>query len=111
MSEETIIKVEINNKIYPISCLQGEEERVRESAKLVSETIDSLSSQNINSASDNRLLVMASLILADKIKKDYENSSSMQKTKQNDSDVQSIVDWIEKSTLRLNKLASLIDES
>ena len=37
MSDEIVIKIEINDKVYPVSCRLGEEERVKNSAKLVSE--------------------------------------------------------------------------
>ena len=32
---EIVIKIEINDKVYPVSCKLGEEERVKNSAKLV----------------------------------------------------------------------------
>ena len=66
MSDEVVVKVEIFNKIYPISCKEGEEDRVRRSAELLSKTIKELDSSN-SDISENRLLVMAGLILSDKI--------------------------------------------
>ena len=35
MLKEIVLKVQINDKIYPISCKEGEEERVKKSANLV----------------------------------------------------------------------------
>ena len=110
MSEEIIIKVQINNKVYPVSCAEGEEERVKKSAKLISDTIDSLNQQN-NSASDNRLLVMASLILADKLENNSKDITNKNDFEQSNVDNIKIIDWIENSTSRLNRLARLIDES
>ena len=75
MSDEIVIKIEINDKVYPVSCKLGEEERLKNSAKLVSETIKGLVQSN-NSASENRLLVMSSLILADKIIKSEKTTNN-----------------------------------
>ena len=107
MSDEIVIKIEINDKVYPVSCKLGEEERVKTSAKLVSETIKDLGHSS-NSASENRLLVMSSLILADKIttsKKTTNNGTLGQKN------IEELLDWLDDATSRLNKVATLFDES
>ena len=109
MSDEIIIKVEINNKFYPVSCNKGEEKRVKDSATLVSETIKTLNQENIT-ASDNRLLVMASMILADKIQSgNVENYASVQVDHRKE--VDEIINWLEKSSVRLNRVARLIEDS
>ena len=46
MLKEIVLKVQINDKIYPISCKEGEEERVKKSANLVSDTLKSLTENN-----------------------------------------------------------------
>ena len=107
MSDEIVIKIEINDKVYPVSCKLGEEERVKNSAKLVSETIKGLGQSN-NSVSENRLLVMSSLILADKIatsKKTTNNGTLAQKN------IEDLLNWLDDATSRLNKVATLFDES
>ena len=107
MSDEIVIKIEINDKVYPVSCKLGEEERVKNSAKLVSETIKSLAQSN-NSASENRLLVMSSLILADKV-------TASRKTINGDvldqKHIEDLLDWLDDATTRLNKVATLFEES
>ena len=107
MSDEIVIKVEINDKVYPVSCKLGEEERVKNSAKLVSETISGLAQSN-NSASENRLLLMSSLILADKI---TTSGKTMNLGVLDQKYIEDLLDWLEDATTRLNKVATLFDES
>ena len=42
MTDQTIVKIEVNSKFYPISCKIGEEDRVIASGKLLSEVISTL---------------------------------------------------------------------
>ena len=105
MSEEVLVKVEIFNKIYPISCKHGEEDRVRSSAELLSKTIKELDSSN-RDISENRLLVMAGLILADKINLQQGNNKVSDNVNLDD-----LIKWLEKSSTRLNNVARLLDES
>ena len=107
MSDEIVIKIEINDKVYPVSCKLGEEERVKNSAKLVSETIKSLAQSN-NSASENRLLVMSSLILADKI---TTSSKKINGDVLDQKHIEDLLDWLDDATTRLNKVATLFEES
>mgnify|MGYP001197919697 FL=1 len=106
MSDEIVIKIEIDNKIYPISCKRGEENRVKNSALLLSETIKDLK-QSTESVSENRLLVMSGLILADKVRTNNENNHNVQETKK----LEELIKWLEKSTSKLNNVARLLDES
>tara|TARA_B100000965_G_scaffold164167_1_gene136654 strand:- start:26 stop:346 length:321 start_codon:yes stop_codon:yes gene_type:complete len=106
MSDEIVIKVEIDDKTYPISCKIGEEERVKKSALLLSETIKDLK-QSTESVSENRLLVMSGLILADKVKNRNDNNHNALETKK----LEELIKWLEKSTSKLNNVARLLDES
>ena len=105
MSDEVVVKVEIFNKIYPISCKEGEEDRVRRSAELLSKTIKELDSSN-SDTSENRLLVMAGLILSDKINLQQDNDIVIDTLNLNE-----MIKWLEKSSARLNNVARLLDES
>ena len=106
MSDEIVIKIEINDKIYPISCKVGEEERVKVSAAFLSDTIKELKGSS-EGLSENRLLVMAGLILSDKIKTKQTNSKSFL----DDQYTNELIQWLDKSGSRLNNLARLLDES
>ena len=105
MSDEVLVKVEIFNKIYPISCKVGEEDRVLRSAELLSNTIKELDSSN-SDISENRLLVMAGLILSDKINLQEGNNKVSDNVNLNE-----MIKWLEKSSARLNNVARLLDES
>ena len=51
MNDQTVVKIDVNGKFYPISCKIGEEDRVIASGELLSEIISSLDNQdNINSS-------------------------------------------------------------
>ena len=106
MSEEIVIKIEIDDKSYPISCKVGEEERVKKSALLLSNTIKDLK-QTTESVSENRLLVMSGLILADKVKNENNNNANVLENKK----LEELIIWLEKSSSKLNNVARLLDES
>ena len=55
MNDQTIVKIEVNGKLYPISCKIGEEDRVIDSGKLLSEIISTLDNQDnkISESCDN----------------------------------------------------------
>ena len=107
MSDEIVIKIEIDDKIYPISCKVGEEERVKKSALLLSNTIKDLK-LSTETLSENRLLVMSGLILADKVKTENNNNNiNVLDTKK----LEELIKWLEKSTSKLNNVARLLDES
>ena len=113
MTKEIVLKVQINDKIYPVSCQQGEEARVKKSADLVSDTVKSLTEQNVG-ASDNRLLVMASLIIADKLDgNDHFKNGKLPDDTNIEMHPQSdeVFKWIKKVTDRLNKVATLLKDS
>ena len=105
MSDEIVIKIEIDDKIYPISCKVGEEERVKKSALLLSNTIKDLK-LSTETLSENRLLVMSGLILADKVKTENNNINVLETKK-----LEELIKWLEKSTSKLNNVARLLDES
>ena len=106
MSENITIRVLINSKTYPISCKLGEEERVRRSAAIVNDTLKNLKEVN-DTFSDNKLLVMTSLILADKTFSDNVNPQSEKEIL----DQKEMIKWIEKMSARLNNVATLINDS
>ena len=101
MSETVTVKIEINGVIYPVSCMAGEEDRLIKSSKEVNRVIASLSNVS-ETIGETRLLAMASLILADKL---IEQG--------NDSDINNnmneLVKWLEKATQRMNKVAKLLE--
>ena len=100
MSETVTVKIEINGVVYPVSCLTGEEDRLIESSKEVNKVIASLSNVS-ETIGETRLLAMTSLILADKL---IEQENTSDKNNLNE-----LINWLEKATERMNKVAKLLE--
>ena len=101
MSEAVTVKIEINGVVYPVSCMAGEEDRLIESAKEVNRVIASLSNVS-ETIGETRLLAMTSLILADKL-------IEKENTKDVNNNMNELVNWLEKNTERMNKVAKLLE--
>ena len=100
MSETVTVKIEINGVVYPVSCMTGEEDRLIESSKEVNKVIASLSNVS-ETIGETRLLAMTSLILADKLI-EQDNTS-------NNNSLNELINWLEKATERMNKVAKLLE--
>ena len=108
MTDQNIVKIEINGKFYPISCKIGEEDRVIASGKLLTDIIDTLDNQE-NKISESKVLLMAALILADK---NIRNSSETSETvSHNFPDLNDMVSWLEKLNLNFKNIERLINNS
>ena len=108
MNDQTIIKIDINGKFYPISCKIGEEERLLASGKLLSEIITTLDDQD-NKISESKVFLMAALILADKnLRNTNENSETISKE---NLDLNEVVLWLEKLNLKFKNIERLINNS
>ena len=105
MSETVTVKIEINGVVYPVSCMTGEENRLIESSKEVNKVISSLSNVS-ETIGETRLLAMTSLILADKL---IEQENITDENNNNDDDMNEIINWLEKATERMNKVAKLLE--
>ena len=101
MSETVTVKIEINGVVYPVSCMTGEEDRLIESSKEVHKVIASLSNVS-ETIGETRLLAMTSLILADKLI-EKENTTNV------NHHMNELVNWLEKNTERMNKVAKLLE--
>ena len=108
MTDQTIVKIEVNSKFYPISCKIGEEDRVIASGKLLSEIISTLDDKK-NKVSESKILLMAALILADKnLRHNTETSETISKE---DPDLNDIVLWLEKLNIKFKNIERLINNS
>ena len=101
MSETVTVKIEINGVVYPVSCMTGEEDRLIASSKEVNKIIASLSNVS-ETIGETRLLAMASLILADQLI-EKENMTDA------NNNMNELVNWLEKATERMNKVAKLLE--
>ena len=108
MTDQNIVKIEINGKFYPISCKIGEEDRVIASGKLLSDIIGTLDNDE-NKISESKVLLMAALILADK---NIRNSSETSEIVSNNvPDLNDMVSWLEKLNLNFKNIERLINNS
>ena len=108
MTDQTIVKIEVNSKYYPISCKIGEEDRVIASGKFLSEIISTLD-DNENKISESKILLMAALILADKnLRNIHETSETIAKE---EPDLHEVVLWLEKLNLKFKNIERLINNS
>ena len=105
MTDQTIIKIEVNGKFYPISCKIGEEERVIASGKLLSEIISTLDDKE-NKISESKILLMAALILADKNLRNSNETTSLEVSGLNE-----MISWLEKINLKFKNIERLINNS
>lgn len=108
MTDQTIVKIEVNSKYYPISCKIGEEDRVIASGKLLSEIISTLEDKE-NKISESKILLMAALILADKNLRNTNETSEI--IGKEDLDLYEVVLWLEKLNLKFKNIESLINNS
>ncbi len=108
MTDQNIVKIEVNGKFYPISCEIGEEDRVIASGKLLSEIISTLDDKE-NKISESKILLMAALILADKnLRNTNETSETISKDNPN---LNEVVLWLEKLNLKFKNIERLINNS
>ena len=113
MSNKVTVKININGTFYPVMCEFGEEDRLIKSSEEVNKVIQELSSLS-GSVGETRLLAMASLLMADKFieKKDVlEKNISREAVNNNSEKLIELIDWIEKATLRMNKVANLLEKN
>ena len=113
MSNKVTIKININGTVYPVSCEFGEEERLIKSSEEVNKAIKELSGL-AESVGETRLLAMASLLIADKLieKTDVLDKEVPVDIIDNNSDkLIELIDWIEKATARMNKVAKLLEKN
>ena len=108
MNDQTVVKIDVNGKFYPISCKIGEEDRVIASGELLSEIISSLDNQD-NKVSESKILLMAALILADKnLRNTNETSDTVSKET---FDSIEIISWLEQINLKFKNIERLINNS
>lgn len=60
------VSITINGRAYPVACDEGEEERIREMARVIDAKVAGFARQ-VGQAGEARLLVLAALVLADEL--------------------------------------------
>ena len=111
MSNKVTVKININGVIYPVSCQSGEESRLIKSSEEVNKVIEELSNVS-DLVGETRLLAMTSLILADKLieKENIDEENIKSNISSHESiDMSELMDWLNKATERMNKVAKLLE--
>jgi cell division protein ZapA len=60
------VSIMINGRAYPVACDEGEEDRIRDLARLIDSKVAGFARQ-VGQAGEARLLVLAALVLADEL--------------------------------------------
>ena len=101
------VTVQINGRNYEIACDKGQEQHLKLLAEHVNERVDGLVA-NLGQVGDTRLLVMASLLLADELAEVYaevdeirNRNAANNEDKINSDDFETIADRIEKVAEKL----------
>ena len=76
MSESTQVSVKINNRTYQVGCEEGQAEHVEKLASYLDRRVAELAGE-VGQVGDARLLVMASLLIADELADTYDELHDM----------------------------------
>ena len=106
--------VQVNGRNYTLQCEPGQEDHLRKLARMVDKEVAILR-ENVGAVGDLRLLLMASLVMADKLVEAGEKLAAMEKeikevrrstAGQERVRTQSLLQGVEEATRRLEKLAA-----
>jgi cell division protein ZapA len=79
MSDNTQVSVKINNRTYQVGCEDGQAEHVERLASYLDRRVAELAGE-VGQVGDARLLVMASLLIADELADTYDELHDMRNT-------------------------------
>ena len=101
MSKQTqaIVELKINNQSYKISCENGEQEHIQNLSQIIDKEVEGLVA-SLGQIGDTRLLLMASLIIADRV---YSKTKYSNKIDENE--YESFLEIIKKATKRIELVA------
>tara|TARA_Y100001960_G_C14383251_1_gene684935 strand:+ start:412 stop:729 length:318 start_codon:yes stop_codon:yes gene_type:complete len=96
---QAIVEIKINNQSYKISCENGEQEHIQNLSQIINKEVEGLVA-SLGQIGDTRLLLMASLIIADRVysKQNYNN-------KIDNNEYESFLEIIKKATKRIESVA------
>ncbi len=78
------VDITINGRTYPVACGDGEEAHLRELGQLVGDKVTELSSA-VGQIGDSKLLLMASLLIADELSEANRQNEALQTAALNES--------------------------
>jgi cell division protein ZapA len=106
MPQDTIT---INGRAYPVACAEGEEDRIRELARLIDSKVAGFARQVGQGAGEGRLLVMGALKLADELTE--ANEASRVLGNQPASDSAALAGSVSRLAQRIEAVAARLESS
>lgn len=103
------VDITLNGRSYPIACEDGQEQRVLDLAEFLEERLSDIQS-SVRQGSDQHLLVMVALMVADELfdlREEYEEAKESGRTGATSD--HAVVDKIHRLTRRLETLARTVD--
>ena len=103
------VDINVNSQNFQIACEDGQEDRLLDLAKIVDGKVVELVDQ-VGQVGQNRLLVMAALVIADELAayRDLAKDSSQDKTAEAD---KKVATSIEELSQRIEKIADWVNEA
>jgi cell division protein ZapA len=102
------VTVTINGRAYPVACDEGEEDRIRELARIIDGKVASFARQ-VGQAGEGRLLVLAALVLADELSE--ANEAARRPGTQPASDHAAVAGSVSRLAQRIEAVAARLESS
>ena len=98
------VEVTINNRIYQIACDEGQDEHLKRLAEYVDNRVQELVSA-LGQVGDSRLIVMASLLIADELSETYAKLQNAASKKTEDA----VINVTELAAQRIEHIAAKLE--
>jgi cell division protein ZapA len=102
------VSISINGRSYPVACDEGEEDRIRELARLIDSKVAGFARQ-VGQAGEARLLVLAALVLADELTE--ANAGSHRSGSQGADDGAAVAGSVSRLAQRIEAVAARLESS
>ena len=103
------VDVTINGRSYRVACEDGQEQRLTELAQYVDEKVAELA-RSVGQIGDTRLLVMASLLVADELS-DARDALAELQGQQNGATIDKLASGLDSLAQRIERIAARLEAS
>ena len=103
--QNSLVELKINGQLYKLACNEGEEEHLTKLGSIINEEVENLIS-NIGKIDQNRLLLMAGIVIADK----YDTLVNNKFDEINDENVLKLSDAIKDANKRIELVAEKLSK-
>jgi cell division protein ZapA len=102
------VSISINGRSYPVACDEGEEDRIRDLARLIDGKVAGFARQ-VGQAGEARLLVLAALVLADELTEAH--AGSPRARSQGGADGAAVAGSVSRLAQRIEAVAARLESS